>query len=75
MFGETPIKILRAHSAEGKNIAPGTVMSVDKKQIIVACGNGALALEVLQKPGGKAFPVAQFVQGFPIKAGDCFRTG
>jgi methionyl-tRNA formyltransferase len=74
-FGETLIKILRAHSAEGKNIPAGTVIAVDKKQIIVACGNGALALEVLQKPGGKALPAAQFEQGFPIKVGDCFCTG
>jgi hypothetical protein len=33
-----------------------------------------LALEILQKPGGKALPVAQFIQGFPIKVGDRFNT-
>jgi hypothetical protein len=33
-----------------------------------------LALELLQKPGGKALPVTQFVQGFPIKTGDRFNT-
>jgi methionyl-tRNA formyltransferase len=75
IFGETPIRILRAHLAEGRNIPAGTVIAVNKEQILVACGKGALALEVLQKPGGKVLPVAQFVQGFPIKAGDCFRTG
>jgi methionyl-tRNA formyltransferase len=71
-FGETPIKILRASIKEGKSAIPGTVIGETKDYILVACGKGALALEVLQKPGGKALPVAQFVQGFPIKVGDSF---
>ncbi len=71
-FGEIPIKILRARSAEGKAATPGTVIAVNKEHILVACGDGTLALEVLQKPGAKALPVAQFVQGFPIKVGDRF---
>lgn len=73
-FGDTPIKILRAHLADGKNSAPGTVTAVNKDGIFVACGNGTLALEVLQKPGGKALPAMQFVQSLPIKAGDRFNT-
>lgn len=74
-FGETPIKILRAHIAAGKGAPAGTVVAVDKQAIQVACGDGTLALEVLQKPGGKALPVAQFLQGFPIKVGDRFKAG
>lgn len=73
-FGETPIKILQARFSEGKDAMAGTVIAVDKQHILVACGNGALALEVLQKPGGKALPAAQFVQSFPIKVGDRFST-
>ncbi|HAF45299.1 MAG: methionyl-tRNA formyltransferase [Sideroxydans sp. GWF2_59_14] len=73
-FGETPIKILKAAIGEGSSAIPGTVLAVDKETIHVACGNGALALKVLQKPGGKALPVAQFVQGFPLKVGDRLGT-
>ncbi len=71
---ETPIKILRAKmgSASLDTIPPGTVISVDKERIVVTCGQGTLGLEVLQKPGGKPLPVAQFIQGFPIKVGDRF---
>jgi len=69
-FGETPIKIIKAAMGEGNSSTPGTVLAIDKEAIHVACGNGALALKVLQKPGGKALPVAQFVQSFPLKAGD-----
>lgn len=67
-----PIKVLRASLKDGKAEIPGTVIAVDKEQVLVACGRGVLALEVLQKPGGKVLPVAQFIQGFPINVGDSF---
>ena len=73
-MGETPIKIMRARFRQqdlGEN-ASGTVLAIDKECIWVACGKDALGIEVMQKPGGKALPVAQFVQSFPIKIGDRF---
>jgi methionyl-tRNA formyltransferase len=73
-MGETPIKIMRARLRQqdlGEN-ASGTVLAIDKECIWVACGKDALGIEVMQKPGGKALPVAQFVQSFPIKIGDRF---
>ena len=73
-FGETQIKILRASPSVGNTSTPGTVVALDAKRIQVACGEGALDLEVLQKPGGKPLPAGQFVQGFPIKIGDSFGT-
>jgi methionyl-tRNA formyltransferase len=75
LFGEIPIKILRAHLAEGRSTEPGLVIDTDNGRILVACGKGVLALEVLQKPGGKPLPVAQFVQSLSIKVGDRFVTG
>ncbi len=74
LFGETPIKILRARLGSGKKTAAGTIIEVDKERIHVACGKGVLELEMLQKPGGKALPAGQFVQSFPVKAGDRFCT-
>jgi methionyl-tRNA formyltransferase len=74
ILGETPIKILRAHMSDGKDAEPGTIVATDKNSIHVACGKGVLALDVLQKPGGKALPVVQFIQGLPIQIGDRFRT-
>jgi methionyl-tRNA formyltransferase len=61
----------------GKNpheIVPGKVLAADKHGIIVACGKNALRLEVLQRPGGKPQPAAQFLQAMPIKPGDNFST-
>ena len=74
LFGETPVKIQRASLAEGKLGEPGQVIATENGRIIVACGIGSLALEVLQKPGGKPLPVAQFIQSLPIKAGDRFTS-
>jgi methionyl-tRNA formyltransferase len=71
-FGETQIKILRATVSSERTAVPGTVLAIDKEAIHVACGEGVLALKMLQKPGGKALPAAQFLQGFPVKVGDRF---
>lgn len=70
----TTIKIWQARMAEAGQGDAGTVLSVDKNGIQVACGQGALCLEVLQRPNGKSLPASQFVQGFMIKAGDRFTT-
>jgi methionyl-tRNA formyltransferase len=52
---------------------PGEVLQVDKHGVIVGCGKDAIRLETLQKPGGKAQPVAQFIQACPVKVGDVLR--
>jgi methionyl-tRNA formyltransferase len=70
-LGDTAIKIWQATpvSQQGE---PGVVLAVDKQGITVACGEDALRLEVLQRPGGKAQPAAQFLQAMPVHAGDKF---
>ena len=66
------IKVWRAALCQGQHGEPGEVLAVDKHGITVACGKDALRLEVLQRPGGKAQPVAQFLQAMPVKSGDSF---
>lgn len=73
-FNDTPIKIWQASVRDDLAGKPGTVLSVEKTGIIVACGQGALCLEVLQRPNAKALPAAQFVQGFALHPGDRFST-
>ena len=36
----------------------------------VACGEGALEITELQRPGGKRLDIAAFLAGTPIKPGD-----
>jgi methionyl-tRNA formyltransferase len=54
---------------------PGRVIEADKRGIAVECGEGALRLEVLQRPGGKAQRAEQFLQAMPIEVGDVFDAG
>lgn len=50
--------------------APGTIIGADPHVgVIVACGNGALRITELQKPGGKRLPVAEFLKAFPMQGG------
>lgn len=66
------IKIWQAALQEGVQGTPGGILEADKHGITVACGKGALRLKVLQRPGGKAQPAAQFLQAVPVKPGDSF---
>ena len=67
----TPVKIWQASVRDDLSGPAGTVLSVENDGIIVACGHGALCLEVLQRPNAKALPAAQFVRGFAVHTGDC----
>lgn len=71
LFKGQTIKLWQARlvAGSGKN---GQILAVDRKQIVVACGEGALAIQELQKAGGKRLPVQQFLAGNPLQVGDCF---
>jgi methionyl-tRNA formyltransferase len=68
----TPIKIWQASVAPAGKAEDGTVLAVNKNGIQVSCGEGALNLEILQRPNGKPLSASQFTQGFMIKVGDRF---
>lgn len=63
-----PIKIWQASIVEGSG-APGKVLAADDSGVVMACGDGALRLEVLQAPGGKRLPAAEFLRGHPLTVG------
>ena len=71
LFGGQTVKLWQAAPIAGSGLA-GSVLAVDKKQIVIACGAGALAVSELQKAGGKRLPVQQFLAGHPLKVGDRF---
>ncbi len=74
VLNEIPLKIWQASVCEGKAGEPGEVVRVEKNKLVVACGEDALSLEIIQKPNAKALPVTQFLQGFAVKVGDRFVT-
>jgi methionyl-tRNA formyltransferase len=48
---------------------PGEVLSADKTGIVVGCGKNALRILELQREGGRRLGAAEFLAGFPLKAG------
>ena len=69
---ETALKIWQASSVELTG-NPGEILSVTSDAVVVACGEGALKITELQKPGGKRLLAAQFVQGFALEPGERFQ--
>ena len=67
-FEGVPVKIWRAEIMQARG-EPGEVLSAGASGIVVACGNGALNLLELQKPGGKRLSVREFLAGFPVSVG------
>jgi methionyl-tRNA formyltransferase len=48
---------------------PGTVVGLDRGRPVVACHSGGLALTVVQRPGSRRMPAAEFVKGHPMPPG------
>ncbi len=65
----TAIKVWRAQLAEGKG-TPGEVLAVGDHGVVVACGEQALSLTELQRPGSRRMPVAEFLRGFRVDVGE-----
>ncbi|MFN6970181.1 MAG: methionyl-tRNA formyltransferase [Rheinheimera sp.] len=70
-LGTQQLKVWQARvDATAQPAAPGTIISADKKGIVVATAEGALVLEQLQPPGKKAMAAADFLNGrsdwFPV---------
>ncbi len=70
----TSIKIWAAVPIDAKtNGAPGTITDISAEGVVVACGEGALRLTQLQKPGGKRLPVREFLAGSTLAVGRRFQ--
>jgi methionyl-tRNA formyltransferase len=67
------LKIWEAASDSGRG-APGEILSADRAGIVVACGEGALRVTVLQREGGRRMSAQEFLAGHPLKPGDRFET-
>ena len=79
---EAVLKVWRARvvapgfsAGAGAAAEAGTVVTSPDGALVVQCGRDALALDVLQKPGGRRLPVDEFLRGFPVAAGERFVVG
>ncbi|MEQ1683079.1 MAG: methionyl-tRNA formyltransferase [Burkholderiaceae bacterium] len=71
MLGETTLKCWRGRLVAGSGV-PGSVLAVGAEGINVACGQGAVQLTELQRPGGKRLAAQALLQGMPIAVGAAF---
>ena len=65
------IKLWRAQVVPAAG-EPGSVLAVTDEGVTVACGEAALKLTELQRPGGKRQPARQFLQSKPLLPGQTF---
>lgn len=65
--GPERIKALLSRAASG-SAAPGEILRADDR-LIVGCGDGGVELLTLQRAGKSAQGAAEFLRGFPLRAG------
>ncbi|WP_425037848.1 methionyl-tRNA formyltransferase [Primorskyibacter sp. S187A] len=65
--GETRIKCLMSREAEASG-APGEIVSLNP--LTIACGEGSVVLESLQRAGKGAQTAEVFLRGYPLQRGD-----
>ncbi len=60
MHGDERIKCWRAKAVAGVDAPPGTVVAASQEGVVVACGDGALSIESLQRPGKRTITAGEF---------------
>jgi methionyl-tRNA formyltransferase len=66
MLAGEPVKAWCGDVVDG-NGRPGQVLAADAAGIVVACGENALRLTELQRPGGRRVTSADFLSGHPLR--------
>jgi len=69
VVGGEPLKVWSANCVDAHGPA-GTVLDAQASGILVACGEGALRLLEVQKPGGKRLNVGEYLHGARVKNSD-----
>jgi methionyl-tRNA formyltransferase len=64
------LKIWKAFPLRGRFGAPGSVVRVDRSGIVVACGDGALAITELQQAAGRRMTASAFLAGHALETGE-----
>lgn len=60
MLGDERVKCWRAAAGTGNGATPGVVTAASPDGVVVACGDGTLCLQELQRPGKKRVTALQF---------------
>ena len=71
LVGDEVVKIWAAQPERPSPVdaVPGQILAADGQGIVVACGEGALRITELQRPGGKRLQAADFLRGHALLPG------
>ena len=72
-LGGEILKIWRAEPVTGSG-KPGEIVVADGERLVIACAQGALLLEEVQRPGGKRMAIRDFLRGAPVARGAFLRS-
>ncbi len=71
MIGDEQVKVFSAVAGKPTELTAGTIVSIDKEGLAIACGDGnSIVIKLLQRPGKKATDGYSFAQGLRLKVGD-----
>jgi methionyl-tRNA formyltransferase len=70
MHDDTRLKIYRTRRATGEG-PPGTVLEADDR-LLVACGDEAVEVVTIQRPGKSRLDAPDFLNGYSLGPGDRF---
>ena len=62
-LGEETVKVWEAEPVPGTRQAAGSIVRAAGDELVVACGEGALRIRSLQRPGARKMGVADFLRG------------
>jgi methionyl-tRNA formyltransferase len=63
------VKLGLADSLSENSGGVGEVIGSDTDGLLIGTGTGILRLRLLQRPGGRLLPAAEFLRGFPVEPG------
>jgi methionyl-tRNA formyltransferase len=72
-WGDETLKLLGSRVVARQGGEPGMVLAAEYDGLVVACGVDAMSIHILQRPGRKALPVADALNGWGVNVGDVLR--
>lgn len=69
-LGGRTLKIIAVEPAESPGGKPGEILRVEKTDLVVAAGKGALRIRQLQLEGKQPLPAEDFLRGCPLPPGE-----
>ena len=70
-----PLRVIVDHvivSPEPADAEPGTVVVSNGNQLVIATGEGRIAIDLLQPAGKRVLKIEEFLRGYAVKAGERF---